>query len=66
MTEQELQHLRREKWHLTGQPVRTIEDARAFMESVGFCLMYPQRPPVLVPGKNPPQTITSLPVQTAV
>src|SRR5712692_8798047 len=49
MTEQELQHLRREKWHLTGQPVRTIEDARAFMESVGFCLMYPQRPPVLVP-----------------
>ncbi len=49
MTEQELQHLRREKWHLTGQPVRNIEDARAFMESVGFCLMYPQRPPVLVP-----------------
>jgi len=49
MTEQELQHLRREKWHLSGQPVRTIEDVRAFMESVGFCLMYPLRPSIPVP-----------------
>ena len=44
MTEQELQQLRREKWRLSGKPIRTIEEARAFVESVGFCLMYPLRP----------------------
>ena len=49
MTDQELQELRREKWRLDGKPVRTIEEARAFVESVGFCLMYPTRPSVPVP-----------------
>jgi len=41
MTDSELRDLRRHKWHLDGRPVRTVEDAREFMESVGFCLMYP-------------------------
>jgi hypothetical protein len=45
----DLDQLRREKWHLNGQPVRTLDDARAFIESVGFCLMYPMRPQVLTP-----------------
>jgi len=49
MHEQQLQELRREKWRLNGQPIRTGDDARAFIESVGFCLLYPQRPTVLVP-----------------
>jgi hypothetical protein len=49
MTESELQQTRLAKWHLDGKPVRTLEDGRAFMESVGFCLLYPLRPPVLVP-----------------
>ena len=49
MTDLELQQLRREKWRLDGKPIRTIEQARVFLEDVGFCLMYPQRPPVLVP-----------------
>jgi 23S rRNA pseudouridine2605 synthase len=49
MTESELQQARLEKWHLTGKPVRTLEDGRAFMESVGFSLLYPMRPPLLVP-----------------
>jgi Winged helix DNA-binding domain len=49
MHEQQLQELRREKWRLNVQPVRSLEDAREFIESVGFCLLYPQRPPVLVP-----------------
>ncbi len=54
MTELELLQLRREKWRLAGNPVRTIEDARDFIASVGFCLMYPlprkeQRVPVLAP-----------------
>jgi len=37
------------KWRLDGKAIRTIEAARAFMEDVGLCLMYPQRPPLLVP-----------------
>jgi hypothetical protein len=49
MTDLELQQLRREKWRLNGKPIRTIEAARAFVEDVGFCLMYPQRPALLVP-----------------
>jgi 23S rRNA pseudouridine2605 synthase len=49
MTESELQQARVQKWHLDGAGVRTIEDARTFVESVGFCLLYPVRPPVLVP-----------------
>jgi len=49
MTDLELQQLRREKWRLDGKPIQTIEEARAFLEDTGFCLMYPQRPPVLLP-----------------
>src|SRR5262252_8853837 len=49
MTDLELQQLRRERWRLNGKPVHTIEEARAFLEDVGFCFMYPQRLPLLVP-----------------
>lgn len=49
MQEQQLQELRREKWHLNGRAVHTLDDARQFIDSVGFCLLYPQRPPVLAP-----------------
>jgi hypothetical protein len=49
MTEQELRQLRREKWRLDGKPIRTIEQARAFIEGVGFCMMYPSRPALLLP-----------------
>jgi len=49
MTDQELQQLRREKWRLDRKPIQTIEQARAFLEEVGFCLMFPKRPPLLVP-----------------
>ena len=49
MYDQQLQDLRREKWHLNGQPVCTLDGARDFIDSVGFSLLYPQRPPVLAP-----------------
>lgn len=49
MTESELQQERTRKWHVDGKAIRTIEDARSFVESTGFCLLYPVRPPVLVP-----------------
>ena len=49
MTEQELQEKRRHKWRLDGRAARTFEEAREFVESVGFALMYPVRPPVLAP-----------------
>ncbi len=49
MTDQDLQQLRREKWRLDGKAIRTIEQARAFLEEVGFCLMYPKRPALLAP-----------------
>ncbi len=49
MTDQELDELRQQKWRLNAQPVRTLEDARSFVESVGFCMMYPLKQPVLAP-----------------
>jgi 23S rRNA pseudouridine2605 synthase len=51
MTDTELIQLRREKWRLNGNAVRTLEDARSFIESVGFCLMLPLPAPkmLLVP-----------------
>lgn len=49
MTDLELLQGRMQKWHLDGQPVRTLDDARVFLESVGFCLMYPTRPVILAP-----------------
>lgn len=49
MTDQELEELRRQKWRANGQPVRTLDDAKDFIETVGFCLMYPSRPTVLAP-----------------
>jgi 23S rRNA pseudouridine2605 synthase len=49
MTDQELIQLRREKWHIDGQPVRTLDDARSFISSAGFCLMYPLNPPLMLP-----------------
>jgi 23S rRNA pseudouridine2605 synthase len=49
MTDAELFQARAQKWRLDGQTVRTLDDARAFLESVGFCSMYPMRPAVLVP-----------------
>ena len=49
MTEQDLQQQRLQKWHLDGKSVRTIESAREFIESVGFSLLYPVKPAVLVP-----------------
>jgi hypothetical protein len=45
----DLDQLRRAKWQLDGRTVRTLDDARAFIESVGFCLMYPSKTPVLAP-----------------
>jgi hypothetical protein len=49
MTDQELIELRREKWRLNGNAVRTLDDARTFINSVGFCLLLPLPNPVLLP-----------------
>src|SRR5579863_4374734 len=49
MTDLELKELRREKWRLNSVPIRTLENARSFVESAGFCLTYPSRPPLLLP-----------------
>jgi len=49
MHESDLQQLRRSQWRLDGRPVRTLEDAREFIDAVGFCSLYAQRPPVLLP-----------------
>lgn len=40
MTPDELMVLRRDKWRVNGNPVRTLEDARFFIESAGFCLLF--------------------------
>ena len=49
MNQQELQELRREKWHVNANPVRTLDAARAFLEAVGFAPMYPTQKTLLTP-----------------
>lgn len=49
MTEQELLQERARLWRVDGNPVRTIEDARSFLKSTGFALMYPVRSLPTVP-----------------
>ena len=43
MTEQELEQQRAANWRIDGTAVHTVEEARSFVEAVGFCLMYPER-----------------------
>jgi hypothetical protein len=49
MTSQELEQLRREKWRTSGNAVVTLEDAHAFLDQVGICLLYAEKPPILLP-----------------
>lgn len=42
MNSLELTERRREKWRANGNPVRTFEAARDFLEDVGLCVMYPE------------------------
>jgi len=49
MTDQELQQQRKAKWRVDGKGVRTVEDARAFLDEVGMCLVYPVRPALALP-----------------
>lgn len=49
VTEQELRQQRAVKWRMAANAVRTLEDARSFLEEVGFCVMYPVRSLPLVP-----------------
>jgi hypothetical protein len=50
MIEADLQQQRAHNWRVNGNPVRTLEDARSFVESAGFCLMYPERSLPLLPS----------------
>ncbi|HVI09621.1 MAG TPA: hypothetical protein VND65_15130 [Candidatus Binatia bacterium] len=49
MTEPDLHQLRLEKWRLNGNAVRTLEQARVFLEDTGFCSLYPSRPALALP-----------------
>lgn len=49
MTEQELHQERAAKWRVDGNPIRTIEDARSFVNSAGLSLLYPVRSVPVVP-----------------
>jgi hypothetical protein len=48
MTELEIHEQRRSKWR-TGHPACTLDDAAAFLASVGLALMYPVRTGLLAP-----------------
>lgn len=43
MTELELHEQRSQMWRTDGNPMRTLEDAKSFLDRVGFCLMFPDR-----------------------
>jgi 23S rRNA pseudouridine2605 synthase len=43
LTSEQLQNARAERWRQVSNPVLTTEDARAWLEGVGFCLFFPRR-----------------------
>src|SRR5262249_23064005 len=43
MTESELQQHRSQLWRTDGHALRTLDDARNFIDGVGMCLMFPDR-----------------------
>src|SRR3954471_15137068 len=49
--EQDIKKQRAQLWHTaeTTQPLRTLDDARLFLNTVGFCLAYPVHPALLAP-----------------
>ena len=49
MTETDLQQQRSQSWRIAGNAIRTVEDAHVFVESVGFCLIYPERSLPMLP-----------------
>lgn len=49
MTEQDLQQHRAAIWRTNGHPIRTVDDAKSFLDSVGLCLLYPVRNLPVVP-----------------
>lgn len=50
MFREELERQRAVKWRTDGaNRVRALDDARAFLDQVGFCLEYPTRPAVVAP-----------------
>ena len=65
MTEQELEQQRVKLWRTDGNPVRTVEDARGFIESVGFCVNYPERSVPLLPSLIAAHTGTATGLPTA-
>lgn len=50
MTELELTEQRAANWRTGGNAIETIEDARAFIDAAGLCLMYPERTLALMPS----------------
>lgn len=71
MTEQELEHARRRKWRLEPPPLTTADEAHEFLESVGLCLMHPQKGSPPLPmfanaagmGKAPLSEVPELAIQ---
>ncbi len=71
MTEQELEHARRLKWRLEGSPLTSADEAQQFLESVGLCLMHPQKGSPPLPmfanaagmGKAPLSEVPELAIQ---
>src|SRR5690349_1565677 len=56
MTDVDLQQARRQKWRLDGNPIRSLDDAREFIESVGLCLLFPLAPRE---AKSPGRTLVA-------
>jgi hypothetical protein len=43
LTSEQLQNARAERWRQVSNPVLTAEDARAWLEGIGFCLFLPRK-----------------------
>lgn len=61
MTSEQLQSARAERWRQTANPIVTADDARAWVEEIGLCLLLPRRAHFSVPAPSFVEAVAGAP-----
>lgn len=61
MTSEQLQSVRAERWRQVSNPVVTADDAKAWLDGVGFCLFLPRRTHFATPAPSFAEAVAGAP-----